>query len=126
MKKYSHFQSVTTNNRKHVSDLISNNTDTFMDLLSNNTTHFSRHQTILTFSESSSMLNYSKNLFQSSYHTIMTLSESYYQTILTYSGLRSNSIHIFTELLRINSKHFLEILNGHLNRQKILKCKILN
>ena len=36
----------------------------------------------------------------------MTLSESYYQTILTYSELISNSIHIFTELLLNNSKHF--------------------
>ena len=51
-KKYSHFQTITTNNSKHVSDFISNNTDSFMELLPNNTTHFSRHQTILTFSES--------------------------------------------------------------------------
>ena len=53
IKKYSHFQTITTNNRKHVSDFISNNTDTFMELLPKNTTHFSRHRTILTFSESS-------------------------------------------------------------------------
>ena len=51
-KKYSHFQTITTNNSKHVSDFISNNTDTLMELLPNNTTHFSRHQTMLTFSES--------------------------------------------------------------------------
>ena len=48
----------------------------------------------------------------------MTLSESYCQTILTYSELISNSIHTFTELLPNNSKHFFESLNGHLNRQK--------
>ena len=52
MKKYSHFQTITTNNGTHVSDFISNNTDSFMELLPNNTTHFSRHQTILIFSES--------------------------------------------------------------------------
>ena len=51
-KKYSHFQTITTNNSKHVSDFISNNTDSFMELLPNNTSHFPRHQTILTFSES--------------------------------------------------------------------------
>ena len=50
--KYSHFQAITTNNSKHVSDFISNNTDSFMELLPNNTTPFPRHQTILTFSES--------------------------------------------------------------------------
>ena len=120
-KKYSHFQTITTNNSKHVSDFISNNTDSFMELLPNNATHFHRHQTILTFSESywqtilhtfpefissntdifrvPSKLKYSKNFFQSTYHTIMTLSESYCQTILTYSEFISNNIHTFTELL---------------------------
>ena len=51
-RKYSHFQTITANNSKHVSDFVSNNTDTLMELLPNNTTHFSRHQTMLTFSES--------------------------------------------------------------------------
>ena len=41
---YSHFQTVTTNNSKHVSDFITNNTDSLMELLSNNTTCFPRHQ----------------------------------------------------------------------------------
>ena len=48
----------------------------------------------------------------------MTLSESYYQTILTYSEPISNSIHTFRELLPNNSKHFFESLNGHLNKTK--------
>ena len=56
----------------------------------------------------------------------MILSESYYQAILTYSELISNSIHTSTELLPNNSKHFIEILNGHLDIPKILKWKILN
>ena len=56
----------------------------------------------------------------------MILSESYYQTILTYSELISNSILTFTELLPNNSKNFFERLNGHLNRQKFLKQKTLN
>ena len=38
----------------------------------------------------------------------MTLSESYCQTILTYSKFISNSIHTFTELLPNNSKHLRE------------------
>ena len=46
-KKYAHYQTVTTNNSKHVSDFMSNNTDILMELLSNNTTQFSRHQTML-------------------------------------------------------------------------------
>ena len=86
-------------------------------------------------------------LLQISYHyqTILTFSESYWQTILhtfselissntdifrelllkilTYSELISNSIHNFTELLPSNNKHFFESSNGHLNRQKILKHK---
>ena len=52
IKKYSHFQTITTNNSKHVSDFISNNTDSVMELLPNNTIHFPRHQAVLTFSES--------------------------------------------------------------------------
>ena len=52
IKKYSHFQTITTNNSNNVSDFISDNTDSFIELLPNNTTHFPRHQTILTFSES--------------------------------------------------------------------------
>ena len=52
IKNYSYFQTITTNNSKHVSDFVSNRTDTFIELLSSNTTHFSRHQTILTLSES--------------------------------------------------------------------------
>ena len=51
-KKYSHFKTITTSNREQFFKFISNNTDTFIELLPNNTTHFSRHQTILTFSES--------------------------------------------------------------------------
>ena len=46
----------------------------------------------------------------------MTLSESYHQTIFTYSELISNGIHTFTKLLPNNSKQFFESLNGHLNR----------
>ena len=56
----------------------------------------------------------------------MVLSQSYYQTIMTYSELISNSIHISTELLPNNSKHFLEGFKGQLNKKKILKQKILN
>ena len=48
----------------------------------------------------------------------MTLSESYYQTILIYSELISNSIYTVTELLPNNSKHFFGSLNGHLNKTK--------
>ena len=55
---------------------------------------------------------------------ILTLSDSYYQTILTYLELISNSIHTFTELIPNSSKHFFGSFNGHLNRQKILKEKI--
>ena len=55
----------------------------------------------------------------------MTLLESFYQTILTYSELISNSIHTSTELLPNKSKNFLKSLR-HLNRQKALKQKILD
>ena len=78
------------------------------------------------FQKVPSKLNYSKNFFQSTYHTIMTLSQSYYQTILAYSQLILNSIHTSTELLPNNSKHYLEIWNGHLNKLKILKWETRN
>ena len=106
----------------------SNNTDNFRELLANNTTNFSRFHIIIKqywhFQKVPSKSNYSKNFLRSSYHTIMTLSESYYQTIpTTYSELISNSIHTFTELLP-SGKHFFESFNGHLNRQKIRRQKI--
>ena len=46
----------------------------------------------------------------------MTLSESYYQTILTYSELILNSAHTFTELLLNNSK---QMENSQLRVRKI-------
>ena len=96
------------------------------ELLVNNTILQSLYQAVLTFSESSSKLNYSKNFF-SEYisHNNDTL-QSYYWTILTYSELISNSFYTSTELLPNNSKYLLEILKGHLIRQKIPKRKILN
>ena len=117
---------------------------TFSELLGNNTTHLQGlHQIILTFSESywqsilhtfprfiasnqrvSSKFNDSKEAFQSSYHTILKLPESYYQAMLFCLELISKSIHIFTELLPNNNKHFFESFNRQSNRQKILKEKI--
>ena len=100
IKQYWHFQGVTP---KQYCTLFqtSNSTDIFSELLANSTTHFSRVyiKQYWHFQRVTSKLNYCKNFFQSSYHTIMTLSESYYQTILTYSELISNSIHTPTELL---------------------------
>ena len=92
------FRKLLPTTRDTFSDFKSNNTDTCMELLPNNTTHFSRQQTILNFQRVPSKLNYGKNFFQSTYHTIMALLESYYKTILNYSELKSN-FHTFTELL---------------------------
>ena len=94
----------------------SNNTNIFRELLANNTTNFYRFHIIIKqywiIQRVVSKLNYSKIFFQSSYHTILTLSDSYYQTILNYSELILNIIHTFTELLSNNSIHFFESLNG--------------
>ena len=141
IKKYPHFQTITTNNSKHffwfhikqhwhfhwvtpkqycIHFQTLNNADIFRELLVNNTTRL--YQVYIKqywhFQRGSSKLNYSKNVFQSTYHTTMALSESYYQTVLPYSELISNSIHTFTKLLpnNNNSEHFFERLNGHLNR----------
>ena len=65
-------------------DLISlaNNTDIIRELLTNNTTNFSIFHTISKqywhFPRVLSKWSYSKNFFESSCHTILTLSESYY------------------------------------------------
>ena len=67
------------------SEFISNITGTLKELLPNSTTHFSRHQAILTFSES-------------------------WQTILnTFPELQSNNAEIFRELLANNTTHFSRI-----------------
>ena len=53
----------------------SSNTDIFRELLANNTTHFSRVyiKQYWHFQRIPSKLNYSKNFFLSSYHTILML-----------------------------------------------------
>ena len=144
--KYSYFQTVTTNNSKHFFRFhikqywhfhwvtpkqyytffqTSNNTAIFKELLINNTTRLSRVyiKQYWHFQRVPSKLNYSKNLFQSTYHTVMTLSESYHQTILTvYQTVFTLSQSYYQTIVNTVS----ESLNGHLNRQKILKWKILN
>ena len=65
---------------------ISSNTDIFKESLPNNTTHFSRHQAILTFSE------------------------SYWQTILhTFPELTSNNNDTLRELLASITTHFSRV-----------------
>ena len=157
IKKYSHFEIITTNNRKHFFRFhikqywhfnrvtpkryytlfqTSNNTDISRELLVNNTTHFCKVyiKQYWHFQRVPSKLIYGRNFFQSTYqtishnaqyHTIMALSESYYQAILTHWELISNRIHTFTDLLPNNSKHYFKSLNGQLNRQ-LLQWKILN
>ena len=87
---YKLFQSFMSNNTNTFRELLPNKsthffriTGTLRKLLPNNTTHFSRHQVILTFSE------------------------SYWQTILhTFSELTSNYTDIFSELLANNTTNF--------------------
>ena len=111
------------------SEFISDAANTFRELLPNNATHFFRdikqywqfqrvtglaNNTIHFYKASikqywhfqrvPSKLNYNKNFFQSSCYTILTLSLSYYQTILTYWELIPNIIHTFTESLPNNCK----------------------
>ena len=65
---------------------MSNITGTLRKLLPNNTTHLSRHQAILTFSE------------------------SYWQTILhTFPELTSNNTDIFRELQANNTTYFSRV-----------------
>ena len=104
---------------------LSNNTDIFREVLTNNTTNFSRFYIIIKqYWHFQSYWQAILQTFQSWGNTTLTLSKSYYQTILTYSELISNGIHNITELLPNNGKYFFESFHGHLNRQKILKEKI--
>ena len=127
IKHYWHFDGVTPK-QYYTLFQTPGNTDIFRELLANNTTHFSRVyiKQYWHFQRVPSKLSYSKKFFQSSYHTILTLSESYYQTILTYLELTSNSIHTFTKLLPNSNKHFFESFNEPLSRKKILKEEIPN
>ena len=81
------------------------NIDIFRELLAKNTTNISRVyiKQQWHFQRVLSKLNYSKKNFQSSYHTILTVSGSYHWTTLTYLELISNSIHTFIELLPIST-----------------------
>ena len=78
IKHYQHFDGVTPK-QYYILFQTPGNTDIFRELLGNNTTHFSRVyiKQYKHFQKVPSTLNYSKNFFQSSDHTILTLSESY-------------------------------------------------
>ena len=81
----------------------SNNTNIFRELLANNTANISRFHIIIKqywhFQRATTKQYW---LIQSLFQVVFTVSQSYYQTI-------------------VNT--FLRCLNGHLNRQKILKQK---
>ena len=123
IKQYWNFRRVTVKQYHTLPKLTSHNTDISRWLLANNTTHFSRVYTkqYWHFQRVPSKLNYSKRFFLNSYHTILTLSEGYYQKILTYLELRLNSIHTFTELLPSSSKHFLRVSMDTWTDKKFLK-----
>ena len=81
------------------------------------TTHFSRVyiKQYWHFQRVPSKLNHRKNLFQSRYHTIMTLSECLIDLFKTHIKQHS---HFHRVITKQNIKHFFESLNVHLNRQK--------
>ena len=98
IKHYWHFEGVT---RKQYYTLFqtSSNTDIFRELLSNNTTHFSRayikHNDIFRV-----IGKQYYTLFQSLHQTILTFSESYWQTILhTFPELIPSYTDIFGDFL---------------------------
>ena len=99
IKKYSHFQIITTNNRKHVSDFIWGNTDTFMELLLNNTTHFSSHQTILTVTGKQYCRVYIKQYW-------------YFQRVPSKLNYNNN---LFSEYISHNNKTFAELLPNNID-----------
>ena len=117
---------------------MSNITENFRELLPDHTAHIFRvhikqyslsesyYQTrVNTFSDIKQYCTFFQSLYQAiltfSEISFLTISESYYQTILIYSELISNSIQTFTELLANNRKHFFESLNAHLNIPKVRK-----
>ena len=110
IKQYSLSKSYYQTRANTFLGFISNITATLRELLQKNTTHFSRHQAILTCSESGKQYN---TLFQSLYQAILTFSESgkqyntlfqsLYQAILTFSesGKQYNTLFqsLYQEIL---------------------------
>ena len=90
MKHYWHFDGVTP---KQYQTLFQtpDDIDIFKELLANNDTHFSRVyiKQYWNFLRVPSKLNYSENFFQSLYHTILTLSDSCYQTIWSFDPTKN-------------------------------------
>ena len=162
IKHYWHFEEVTPK-QYYMLFRTSSNTDIFNELLPSNSTHFSRQQTILTFSDSywqtilhnfpkltsnnidifrellannfthfswvyikqywhfqraPSKLNYSKK-----YHTILTLSESYYQTIIDLFRAHIKQYSHFPRVITKKQQTLFESFNRHLNRKKIQRTK---
>ena len=131
IKKYSHFQTITTNNRKHFFRFhikqywhfhrvtpkqyytlfqTSNNTDIFRELLVNNTTHFCKvHiKQYWHFQWVHSKLNYGKNFFQSTYQTVSQNTQ--YHTIITLSESYYQTILTYWELISNNIHNFTDLL----------------
>ena len=89
-------------------EFISNNTRTFRELLPSNTTHFSRHQTIMTFSKS-----YWQTILQTFPDFILLANNTdTFRELLAnnfFPEFISNNINIFRELLGNNTTHFSRV-----------------
>ena len=133
IKKYSHFQTISTNNSKHFFRFhikqywnfhwvtpkqcytlfqTSNNTDIFRELLVNNTTHFSRVyiKQYWHFQRVPSKSNYRKIFFQSTYHTIMTFSHFQRVTTKQYWLIQNSYQTVFT----LSQSYYQTIVNTFL------------
>ena len=107
---------------------IINNNDNFIELLVNNATDFFRVyiKQDWYFQRVPSKLNHEKNFFESSYHTILTLSESYCKQYWLIQSSYQTAQTIVNTFLRVSMDTYLKRTKNSQVKMRIVSIQTWN
>ena len=107
---------------------IINNNDNFIELLVNNATDFFRVyiKQDWYFQRVPSKLNHEKNFFESSYHTILTLSESYSKQYWLIQSSYQTAQTIVNTFLRVSMDTYLKRTKNSQVKMRIVSIQTWN
>ena len=107
---------------------IINNNDNFIELLVNNATYFFRVyiKQDWYFQRVPSKLNHEKNFFESSYHTILTLSESYCKQYWLIQSSYQTVQTIVNTFLRVSMDTYLKRTKNSQVKMRIVSIQTWN
>ena len=107
---------------------IINNNDNFIELLVNNATYFFRVyiKQDWYFQRVPSKLNHEKNFFESSYHTILTLSESYCKQYWLIQSSYQTAQTIVNTFLRVSMDTYLKRTKNSQVKMRIVSIQTWN